>query len=82
MGWELSEEERRQVAGVLQEALLRDRSHTAYARGTSKEALAAHCARLEAALVPLSSRDAEARARARGMLAAPGSSSGEGSALK
>ncbi len=68
MAWELTEDERRDVLDVLQATLLRDRSHAAYTRGTSKEALVAHCARLEAAAVLLSTREPDARARARAAL--------------
>jgi hypothetical protein len=68
MAWELTDDERREIVGVLQATLLRDRSHTAYARSASKDALLAHCARLEAAIVLLSTREPEARARARSVL--------------
>ncbi len=71
MAWELTDDERRDVLGVLQATLLRDRSHAAYTRGTSKEALMAHCARLEAAVVLLSTSEPDARARARAALKAP-----------
>jgi len=79
MSWELTEDERNLLASVLTATLLRARSHTAYARGPGKATWVADCARLESALVLLSTRDPDARVRARGVPSVGNSTSNDGS---
>jgi len=65
MARELSDDEQRAVVDVLRATLLRDQAHAPYARGPAKEQLREHAARLEAAIMLLTSREPEVRERAR-----------------